>query len=385
MGIYGEQVFPRLMNRVMADGAIQRIRARVCSALAGDVVEIGFGTGHNLPYLPLAVASVRAVEPSALAIRLAADRIAGSPAPVLLAGLDGQAMPLEDASADAVLCTWSLCSIPDAVAAVREAGRVLRPGGTFHFVEHGAAPDVGVRRWQHRLDGLQQRVACGCHLTRDIPAIVEAGGMLIERLDRYYLERAPRPFSAMSEGVAVVLTAAPTRPQHEADLSLPRPAAATAIAAPASTTVAREDLVSGVEVDVAMKSITLPAQLQSVPQGRHFVCDALQAWGLQEVQDTAALLSSELLTNAVIHAHTELSMSIRMDDELVVEVHDGGTATVLPPVARVGLESLMLVPDLDAENGRGLLLVAALSRAWGIRRNTAGKTVWFSLALPAVR
>jgi SAM-dependent methyltransferase len=135
-------------------------------------------------------------------VRLAGRRIAAAPFPVEVAGLDGQSLPFGDASADAVLCTWSLCTIPDPVRAVQEVRRVLRPGGRMHFVEHGRAPDERVRRWQDRLDGIQQRVACGCHLNRDIPSLVTGGGLRIERLDTYYGKGEPKPYGAMYEGVA---------------------------------------------------------------------------------------------------------------------------------------------------------------------------------------
>jgi ubiquinone/menaquinone biosynthesis C-methylase UbiE len=181
----------------------REIRRRVCADLSGDVVEIGFGTGHNLPYLPPEVRSLRAVEPAGLGVRLAAERIAAAGVPVQVVGLDGQALPLEDASAHAVLCTWSLCTIPDPVAAVREMRRVLRPGGRLHFVEHGRAPDEGVRRWQDRLNGMQQRMAGGCHLNRDIPAILRAGGFTITDLDTYYGKGEPKPYGYLYEGRAV--------------------------------------------------------------------------------------------------------------------------------------------------------------------------------------
>jgi ubiquinone/menaquinone biosynthesis C-methylase UbiE len=202
MGFYGEQVFPRVLDVVMNTKQTRTIRSRVCADLAGDVVEIGFGTGHNLPYLPASVTRLRVVEPSGVGVRIARTRICAAPFPVELSGLDGQALPFEDASADQVLCTWTLCSIPDAVQAVREAGRVLRPGGTFHFVEHGRAPDAKVRAWQDRLNGVQQRIACGCNLNRDVAATLEAGGMRIVRLDRYYGRGEPKVFGALYEGVA---------------------------------------------------------------------------------------------------------------------------------------------------------------------------------------
>src|SRR3954469_12570107 len=178
----------------------RKVRARVCEGLAGDIVEIGFGTGHNLPFMPSAVTRVRAVEPAQGSVRLAAERIAASGIPVDVVGLDGQQLPLPDECADAVLCTWSLCTIPDAVAAVEEMRRVLRPGGSLHFVEHGRAPDTRVRTWQDRLNGIQQRIGGGCHLNRDIPTIVEAGGFTIKQLETYYSPGEPKPFGYLYEG-----------------------------------------------------------------------------------------------------------------------------------------------------------------------------------------
>ena len=143
---YRDVVFPRLVNLVMNTESAREIRQRVCAGLAGDVVEIGFGTGHNLPFLPPEVTRLRAVDTMQTGAKLAAGRIAASPVQVEMAGLDGQRLPFKDGSADAVLSTWTLCTIPDAVAALREVRRVLKPGGTLHFVEHGRAPDEGVAR-----------------------------------------------------------------------------------------------------------------------------------------------------------------------------------------------------------------------------------------------
>ena len=203
MSFYGDHVLPRIINVVMNGKEERKIRSRVCAGLAGEVVEIGFGTGHNLPYLPSGVKRLRAVEPSQLAVRLARPRIAASPVAVEVVGLDGQRLPLADDTADFLLCTWSLCTIPDPVAAVAEMRRVLRPGGVLHFAEHGLAPDESVRKWQRRLNGMQQRVGGGCHLNRDIPAIIESAAMTITRLDTYYAKGQPKPYAAMYEGVAV--------------------------------------------------------------------------------------------------------------------------------------------------------------------------------------
>lgn len=209
MGFYGTQVFPRLVNVALNTAEARRVRAKVCAPLGGTVLEIGFGTGLNLPHLPAAVRRVLAVDPSTVGRRLAAERLAATAAEVSFVGLDGQSLPLEDASVDAALSTWTLCSIPDAEQAVAEIRRVLRPGGAFHFAEHGRAPDEGVRRWQHRLDPIQHRVGCGCSLSRDIPAILEAGGLVIDEIDTYYAKGEPKAFGSMYVGVARASTDPP--------------------------------------------------------------------------------------------------------------------------------------------------------------------------------
>lgn len=202
MGFYGDRIFPRVMNALMDTKETRRIRAEVCAPLRGDVVEIGFGTGHNLVYLPAAVTSLTAVDPLLRGREIAAERIAASTVRVEFVGLDGQRLALGDQSVDAALSTWTLCSIPDPAAAVREIARVLRPGGRLHFVEHGRAPDPKVARWQRRLNGLQQRMACGCSLTRDIAAVVGDGGMDIEQLDTYYAKGDPKTHGWTYQGVA---------------------------------------------------------------------------------------------------------------------------------------------------------------------------------------
>src|SRR5919112_6267131 len=166
MGFYGEHVLPRLMDKACGTPQGDVHRERACAGLAGEVVEIGFGSGHNIRFYPSTVRSVAVIEPSDLAWRLAAPRIAASPVPVHRAGLDAQSVPLPDDSADAVLSTWTMCTIPDLDAALSELRRVLRPGGRLHLLEHGLAPDESVRRWQRRVEPLHQRLAGGCHLTR---------------------------------------------------------------------------------------------------------------------------------------------------------------------------------------------------------------------------
>jgi ubiquinone/menaquinone biosynthesis C-methylase UbiE len=202
MGIYRDRVFPRLMNLTCDTAENRRIRADVCAPLVGDVVEIGFGSGLNLPHLPPAVTRLRAVDPMERGRDLAAERLAASDVVVDFIGLDGEALALDDDSVDSALSTWTLCTIPDPRAAVREIARVLRPGGTFHFAEHGRAPDAKVRKWQDRLNGLQQRFACGCNLNRQIDAIVQDAGMTVTSLDTFYANGVPKLFGWTYRGTA---------------------------------------------------------------------------------------------------------------------------------------------------------------------------------------
>ena len=203
MGVYQEQVLPRMINVICGMKVTEPLRARVCEELHGEVVEIGFGTGHNVPHYPDAVKRVSAIEPADLSWKLAADRVAAAGVPVERNGLDGQSLPLADNSCDTALSTWSLCTIPDVATALLEVRRVLKPGGTLHFLEHGLAPDAGVQRWQHRLEPMEKRLFGGCHLTRPIVDLVEAAGFTIATVDEFYEEGAPKIMGADSLGIAV--------------------------------------------------------------------------------------------------------------------------------------------------------------------------------------
>ena len=203
MGVYSEWVLPRIIDVTCGLPANEAMRRRVCAGLTGRVIEIGFGSGHNVPHYPATVRSVTAVEPADAGWRLASQRLARSPVEVHRAGLDGQSLPFPDNSFDVALSTWTLCTIPDVDTALTELRRVLVPGGTFRFVEHGLAPDAGVRTWQHRLTPVQRILFGGCHLDRDIAALITDAGFDIDELERFYEEPAPKFLASQYLGSAV--------------------------------------------------------------------------------------------------------------------------------------------------------------------------------------
>ena len=202
MAIYREQLLPRFQDLVMRRKATRPVRARVCEGLQGDIVEIGFGTGLNAPFYPDGLTKVLAVEPSTVCMRIAEPRINNTSAQVELAGLTGERLDLPSESFDGVLSTWTLCTIPNLGNALEEIRRVLKPDGSFHFVEHGHAPDHRVAEWQRRLEPLNKRLAGGCHLTRRISESIEEAGFTLHQLDKYYFKGEPKPFGYTFEGRA---------------------------------------------------------------------------------------------------------------------------------------------------------------------------------------
>ena len=170
MGVYSRVIFPRLCDWVMNDPRMAALRSELLADVGGEVLEIGFGTGLNLPHYPEHVRRITTVDPNPGMNRLARRRIAEGGIAVDQRVLSGEALPFEDGSFDCVVSTWTLCSIPDAGRALGEVHRVLRPGGRFLFLEHGLSEDSRVQRWQRRLNPIQRVLGDGCRLDLDVPA-----------------------------------------------------------------------------------------------------------------------------------------------------------------------------------------------------------------------
>lgn len=203
MAFYEDRVLPWLIHVAMRQGRLDAYRQRLIPEAMGRVLEIGTGSGLNFRYYGPGVERVIALEPSSRLLDMAARSAAACRAPVDLVRAFAEAIPLQDASVDTVVTTWTLCSIPDIGRALREMRRVLKPAGRLLFVEHGLAPDAGVRRWQDRLTPAWKRVGGGCHLNRGIPELIGREGFAIDRLETGYMG-GPKPMTFMYEGRARV-------------------------------------------------------------------------------------------------------------------------------------------------------------------------------------
>ncbi len=198
---YNEQVLPVVIDRACGTKAFRVHRRETVAGTHGTVLEIGFGSGHNLSLYPSSVERLVVVEPSSRAIELARKRVAAAPFPVDVVGLDGEALPLDDHSVDCVVSTFTLCTIPDALQALREISRVLVAGGTLHVLEHGLSDDPKVQRWQHRLDPLQQWMCGGCHLNRHVLTMLDDARFNVLESQRWYGGR-PHAHTAMTRALA---------------------------------------------------------------------------------------------------------------------------------------------------------------------------------------
>jgi ubiquinone/menaquinone biosynthesis C-methylase UbiE len=202
--VWNDELLPRFTALTCSDRNTGRWREQALEGVSGDVLEVGFANGTNLLHYPASVRRVYAVEPSDVAWRKAAGRIAEFDRPVERIGLDGATIALPDDSVDAVVSAYTMCTIPDLETALAEMRRVLRPDGSLHFVEHGLSPDPEVAARQHRWTPRWRKVAGGCHLDRDIPAMVEEAGFNLSDLETSYMPGPAfsRPFGWLSIGRA---------------------------------------------------------------------------------------------------------------------------------------------------------------------------------------
>ncbi len=193
MGFYDRHILPRLLNAAMSTKPITYQRRKVVPRAQGRVLEVGFGAGHNLPfYDPAKVELIWALEPAAEMRARAGERAAASPIPLEFLGLPGEQIPLDADSADTVLITYTMCTIPDVMKALGEMRRVMKPDGRMIFCEHGSAPDQNVARWQQRITPVWKSLCGGCHVDRPIPKLIGDAGFRIADMETMYLPGTPR-------------------------------------------------------------------------------------------------------------------------------------------------------------------------------------------------
>ena len=202
MGIYSQWVFPHLCDLLLGRPWVARHRRELLAHAGGDVLEIGFGTGLNLPHYPERVRTITTVDPNPGMHRLARRRVRQSRIAVDHRVLSGERLPFEDGRFDCAVSTFTLCSIGPVSRALAEVHRVLRPSGRFLFLEHGLSPEPRVQRWQRRLNWLEARLADGCRLDRDVPALVAAQPFSSVAVEEFYLERTPRTHGYLYRGIA---------------------------------------------------------------------------------------------------------------------------------------------------------------------------------------
>lgn len=203
MSLWKDRILPWFTHAALRTRQFQELRAEYLGGAEGEVLEIGFGSGLNVPHLSSEVLKLYAVEPADAAWRIARHAVERAPFPVVRTGRTAEAIPLPDASVDEAISSFSLCTIPDVERALAEVRRVLRPGGIFRFVEHGRSDDPRISRWQDRLDPIQRRLAGGCHLNREPDRLLREAGFRIERLDRFEVP-GPRVIMSLYGGGASI-------------------------------------------------------------------------------------------------------------------------------------------------------------------------------------
>ncbi len=202
MGFYCEHIFPRLMDRFMRGEEFQRLRRDLLRQVAGEVLEIGIGTGLNLPHYGSNISRVHAVDPAPMLPARVAERRANVHFPVEMTHRSAEQLPYQGRTFDYVVSTWTLCTIPDPVVALQEVKRVLKPGGRFLFLEHGRSNNEKIAAWQDRLNPLQNIIGCGCNLNRRIDALISQAGLKITQIDRFVMKEVPRIGGEMYRGTA---------------------------------------------------------------------------------------------------------------------------------------------------------------------------------------
>lgn len=202
MGFYSNRILPRILDSSMSGKELAVHRLETLAGAKGEVLEIGFGSGLNLPYYPETVSHITAVDINPGMEKLARKKIAASSIPIEFLIINGEQLPFKDQSFDAVVSTWTLCSIERVAQALGEIRRVLKTDGKFIFIEHGLSPEARTQKWQHRLTPLQKKLAGNCHLNRSIRTLIEDQGFTIEQLKEYYLEKVPRISGYFYQGFA---------------------------------------------------------------------------------------------------------------------------------------------------------------------------------------
>jgi len=202
MGFYARVIFPWACDLIMSAPHLAEARREFLAEVTGEVLEIGFGTGLNLPHYPEHVRKITAIDVNPGMHARAEKRIRASTIAVEHRVINGERLPMPNDSFDSVVSTWTLCSIKNVSRALREIRRVLKPGGRFFFMEHGLSDDPAVQRWQHLLNPLEKLIADGCHLNRNIPELIERQGLRIVKLDRFYMDKTPKTHGYTYRGVA---------------------------------------------------------------------------------------------------------------------------------------------------------------------------------------
>ena len=202
MGFYSNLVVPYCIDLAMSGSSLKQYRRQLLEGVSGEILEIGFGTGLNLPHYPKSVTKITTIDPNPGMQKLARSRIEQSQITVDYKVLNGESLPMTDASFDSIVCTWTLCSIPLVEQAIAEVHRLLKPGGKFFFIEHGLSDEQSIQAWQNRLTPIQKVIADGCHLNRQIDWLVRQQFPNV-KIEQFYAPKLPKVLGYMYRGIAI--------------------------------------------------------------------------------------------------------------------------------------------------------------------------------------